>query len=295
VNICDNFPSLISVSIRYWPLILAAGTIISASIALTQSCDQGSATAAFLPFSLVDAEKSLVIAGLSIRVPEIRKAGSSMPYRIPESSANGANQAAGFLAVQGKAPAQRVQPGAKKSLAGVNVAQAGNFALIQQESFQIAAAGSKSAGEPVPIQPGTQRFHSQGGDLGDLADLRYFVNRKQTEPSGITELQSGAVGKIQGRMDMAARLILRRRIKNAAAHAKVDQPECTRFHFRNQIFPAAMNSADHAPLEVLRELPPDWPAQRESGQANSDHALADDGFAQVAGDGFHFGQFRHFG
>ncbi len=86
----------------------------------------------------------------------------------------------------------------------------------------------------------------------------------------------------------------KRTINDAPAHAEVNEPVCPRFHFRDQVFAAAMDPANCLPLETEGKRIGDRLTQRVPGELNVRYLFSDYDPAKFPRYGFNFRQLGHF-
>ena len=100
---------------------------------MSHPSDQGTAAGAFLTFPLEDPQKFLIPSQLTIGIDEIRKTRASISEREAQYGPNGVNQSLRFRSRQPETAPGGSDTRLVESLADVDVPEARDVALVQQE------------------------------------------------------------------------------------------------------------------------------------------------------------------
>jgi hypothetical protein len=131
-----------------YELLLALGAEKSAAIPLPDSLKGNSATQTGFAFPPKHFQVILIPSGLPFKVNKIGKTGSLMSDCPPQYSTNRANQSKDLPGIQIKATPLWMDPGQKQCFACINIAQAGNFLLVEKERLHLLPAVLKNRLKP---------------------------------------------------------------------------------------------------------------------------------------------------
>jgi hypothetical protein len=169
----------------------------------------------------IDSDLVLVATGLTVSIG-VSTIGEGCPATSDSLVKYSADRVIEVLLLgrsQGICPAQRMKPRRKKRLVGIDIAQASQELLIQQERLEPARAALKDLAEPLQGKRIRQRFRAQiRGDFGYLPD-----QIDTPELAHILETQLHAVIQTKGHVNMLVWRLVGRNHAEPSAHLEVDQ------------------------------------------------------------------------
>ena len=190
--------------------------------------------------------------------------------------------------------APRIDPGAMKDLARVDVPDARQPALVQEE---VLDRDGRTLG-PIAQRPaGGRREHRIGAQDREQGILERAPGRhrlEQAEAARILEPQLGAVGEEEVAMDVLGFCGLRPGVEQpAAAHSQVGEESQVAVEIEEQVLPVAAHAAQRAALQSRRQVAGDGDPQVLAGHLNPSHRAAQNALLQHAAHGLDLGELGH--
>ena len=129
-------------------LLLALGAEKSAAIPLPDPLNGIPATQTGFAFPPKHFQVILIPSGLAFKINKIGKTGSMMPDCPPQYGTNRAGQTRDLPGIQTKATPLGMDPGQKERFACKNIAQTGNFLLVEKKNLHFPPAVFKNRPKP---------------------------------------------------------------------------------------------------------------------------------------------------
>jgi len=174
---------------------------------------------------------------------------------------HGSSQGDSFLPGDCVAASRGVQAGTKERFARVYVPDPRDPALIQKECFQIPPRMQQLGPEPAGVESRAQRVFSQALHLVQREQRGCLLNVQKAEASWIAILQFSATLELNDGVSVLGFCCRLRKIEKPPRHSEMNQPECLRLHFEDQVFSHAMDTPDSPVRERRGEVAGDRRAQ----------------------------------
>jgi demethylmenaquinone methyltransferase / 2-methoxy-6-polyprenyl-1,4-benzoquinol methylase len=185
------------------------------------------------------------------------------------------------------------QARAIERLAGVNIAEPGDDALVEQRRLYRRQPAGELPCQKRGVEAGAERLRSQHGQErvpGRLATPQ-IVDR--TEAARIVEADEGAIVELDQHMVVRPGRERSGAGGDAARHAEVQQQQTVGVQLDQDVFAAAVERADPRAVEPGREIRRKRPAQIAAAQQGANDATAADPCREAAPHRFDFRQFGH--
>jgi len=198
-----------------------------------------------------------------------------------------------------------MQPGQEQGLIGVDVAQASQAALIEQEGLELGAPTTQHLAQDLGGEIVPQRLRAQS-----LVQGRQVQWGHQAQPPKLARVHEAQLGRpgrrrairpaarlqVQHHVGVLAQRFVWRAQEQPPRHAQVHNQQVTALQLHDDVLGPPPHAVDTLACQALAEL---LGRQAVNG-ARLAHGHTHNGPArqvllQVAGDGFYFGQFRHGG
>jgi len=253
--------------------------------------DRGAAAQAGLALAAVDRKGGLGAAGRAVRLAIPVDAGPLGVNGGVQHDADRLVEQGDLAGAQAGGRAQRMDLRTPERLVGVDVADAGHDALVEQHGLDRGLAPGEPGGEVRDGELMFERFRPEHrGEAGEIGG-----QRDEAELARVGKAQLLAAVELHANMHPAVRLMrgLIRRHVQAAGHFQVNDQQVM-VEMAEDVFGATGDGAKGLAVETRAEVFRRGPAQhpRPIGP-DVERGAADQRAAQPADDGFDFGQFRH--
>src|SRR5581483_4412976 len=288
---------------RPWPykranrpkdLLLAARAIEGGARALHQAADLAAAARAREALAAVDGQSVLVLAGGAVGVDVVGEAGAAVGDAALEHGDDRRVQPRGALGREGVGAAARGDRGVVQRLARVDVADAGEARLVEQERLDVAARGAELRAQVAGGERGIERVEAENLQLRRRRQIRSVITAQNAESARVDVAQLGGAFERKHRVRVRAARLGARLDQQVAAHAEVDEQHVLRREIDQQVLADAADGVDARVLARGAQAGAiDRAAQRKARGLDAEHAAADEVRLQAARHRLDLGQLRH--
>lgn len=236
---------------------LAGGTVESRPAALNETANRTDATATWLPFAIVHRKRLGEIAKLAIGTCEVAQGRSARLDRLVDDLAYRNDQP--LQSGQGNRTSRSfgMDAGSVESLADIDIAEACNNALIEQQQLDRGA----SACQP-PLQVARIEVERLGPESGERGPFVKNLRRHQVygpESPRVIESQPRSLVGLDQQMIVLLQLIAID--APASRHAEVEHQGVLAIGVDQSVFRTAAEVRDGGPCQPLPKLNRKWTAQ----------------------------------
>src|SRR5882724_10658154 len=246
--------------IRFLTSALTTGTVESGSTALGQSADaaRGGKIAitarAGLALMLVDRPAMLEIAQLAVGLHIIPERGPAGRDRFAENRFDGVDQLVRASALDRAGLALGREAGVEQRLGGIDVADPGDYALIEDRGFDRGGLAFETRGQGRTGESGIERLGTEALDqfVPDESGLAHQIHH--AEAARIVEAHMPAIIGLENNVIM--RLGLEDRPdtdQHPPAHAKMAEQNLLTFEMDEYVFGAAIDLEHPATFKPPRK------------------------------------------
>lgn len=185
-----------------------------------------------------------------------------------------------------------MKPGFKQDFIRIDIADPGDYRLVEEKAFESAAPVSKKRPKTLRLQ--LQRLRPEIPEFGRGLNPGGFRHPDKTELADIPE--SKLFGQLLKRHDQTRMLVygdLFGTQEKLAGHLKVKEQAPATGKIHQDHFAATAQSDDAFPLYLPRSRSSIKSKQRRMKDSQRSHAAADEMRPQTADDGLNFRQLRH--
>ena len=243
---------------------------------------------------VIDLVSELEVAGIAVGVPvpvvgERRAAGldgrsEDLPHGVVEPlDGTGPERGRGRL---------RVDPGLEERLVGVDIADAGDPRLVEEEALDAA---------PAPLQDGPElgqvNFKRLGAQAGQLAARGRRIALDAEQEAELADVAEAELVAAVAEADDEPRVFVSRRPlpreQELAGHLEVEDERPPALDLDEEHLAAPADSDDAAAAQRLEPLPPASPEQGREEEVDPRDGPALEARRERTGDRLDFGEFRH--
>jgi hypothetical protein len=224
------------------------------------------------------------------RAPIIADRGAFGLDGLPEDLSYSLMQPSGLVPVQGIGRGQGMDPGTEKAFIDINVAQAADKALIQEQGldgpfFLLQAFKKITSGQFEGIR-------GQVGQWGPFLPGVQEGQKSEFPHIPISQLQVPGV-QIENEVGMLVRRLAFRNQQQLPGHPEVNDQGGFVFQADQNEFAFSFNFSDEGARKLFSEALPGGPQQAGGPDPNRSDLPSDQLFPKAADYGFHFRQLRH--
>jgi len=291
---------------------LATGTEMGTAPGEQDAADGGSAAAAGLAGTQVDAVLKLEESAGASRVDVIGDRGAAQPNGLLENLAQSPAQALELGAGETAGGAARTDSGMKEALVGVDVAHSGEQGLVEKRCLDGELSTAKEGREFVGADgKRLSAGRGEGTGAGEVAEVQ-FTEFEAAEAARVDEAEFAAAQKTETSVSMRGHRFVRGSHEQAAGHAEVNDPLSIWLRvgiglrgwggvgrrggaqLADDVLARPVNREDDAAGEALcLARARSFEGLGVGAEPRLDDAVAAQAFVYSAGDGFNFGQFGH--
>lgn len=274
--------------------VLAFGAPVGGASAYDCAADWGAALVAGGVGAAEDAHVVLLLALFAGGVGVVAEGCAAVGDAFFEDGADGVVECGALFGAEGAGGDFGVEAGEEQGFIGVDVADAGDAALVEQGGFEGDGAPAQGVPEGCGVEGVAERF---GAELGEGVghgvydvDGAEFADINEAELVSIVELEDGAGERLLGMVGRAE--------VEAAGHAEVDDAAASVVELQAEVLAAPLDGLEGASAQLGADVGGGSPAQQafRAGREGEvgDAAPADQRF-ELAADSFDFGEFGHGG